>query len=84
MKKLGLCLAICTIIGFTSCQRNLCPAYNGLTHNNQFNPNIENKEYKSNKDKVEAEAKKNAELNPKSNKKGRSSLFPKGFRVRSR
>lgn len=71
------------ILTFTSCQTGpQCPAYNGLTYNDQYNPNLTEKKYASNKAKVEA--KKKAELNPKKTKRGRSSLFPKSFGVRSR
>ena len=76
-------LSFISLFSFSSCQTGpQCPAYNGLTYNDQYNPNLANKKYASNKDKVEA--KKKAELNPKKMKKGRSSLFPKSFGVRSR
>ncbi len=68
-----LCLLATLTLG--ACQKNVCPAYNGLTHDNQFNPNVENKEYKNNKAKVDA--KKKDQLSPKSSKRGKSSLFPK-------
>jgi len=81
MKLLIACLLLTITFAFSSCHRGpVCPAYNGLTHNNQFNPNVENKEYKSNKEKVEA--KKKAELSRKKVKRGKSSLFPKGVKIR--
>lgn len=82
MKIFISCLLFIILFGFSSCQKNLCPAYNGLTHDNQFNPNTENKEYASNKAKVEA--KKKEQLSPKRSKRGKSSLFPKNYRVKSR
>ncbi len=83
MKLLSVCIIAIALFTFTSCHRGpVCPAYNGLTTNGQFNPNVENKEYASNKDKVEA--KRKAELSPKTARPGKSSLFPKSFNVRSR
>lgn len=61
-------------------QRPSCPAYNRVhnTRNYGYNPNNAARAKKNNK--ADIEAKKKAALSPKSAKKGKTSLFPRGMR----
>lgn len=80
MKVFSLCLLLVGMLSFSSCQQGpLCPAYNSV-HNSKdygFNPN--NAERAKNNNKADIEARKKAELGGGRQKRGKSSLFPKGM-----
>lgn len=79
MKRLMIILGLITIFGTTACNQGpSCPAYNSVhsTKDYGYNPNNAARAKKNNK--ADIEAKRKAQLGPKSAKRGKSSLFPKG------
>jgi len=82
-KLLGLSMLLVGMLTFSSCHQGpLCPAYNSVHTDKNYGYNPNNKARSEEDNKADIEARKKAELSPKRSKRGKTSLFPKGMRVR--
>lgn len=72
---------LATLSTFGACNQGpSCPAYNSVHNTRDYGYNPNNAARAKNNNKADIEAKKKAALSPKSAKRGKTSLFPKGMR----
>jgi hypothetical protein len=80
MKLLSFCLLLIGMVSFSACNQGpACPAYNSVHNSKDYGYNPNNAERAKENNKADIAAKKKAALSPKSAKRGRTSLFPKGM-----
>jgi len=80
MKLFGFCLLLIGMLSFSACNQGpACPAYNSVHNSKDYGYNPNNADRAKDNNKADIAAKKKAALGPKSAKRGRTSLFPKGM-----
>lgn len=80
MKLFCFCLLLIGMLSFSACNQGpACPAYNSVHNTKDYGYNPNNAARAKENNKADIEAKRKAALSPKSAKRGRTSLFPKGM-----